>query len=268
MGYREIILADNPTAYWRLGETPGAPTSQDETLHNNDGTYSGGTLGVAGALVSANTALAMDGNDKVVLPPGIMNLATSTSPKSVECWFQTSAATAALVCARDDIDGNPVLDVVIGNNGAANLPGKASLLVRADNNTGLTHFHTSNRYDDGQWHHLVAVIRADKTMNLYLDGASDGGATHSMTVGATMDVPLIGDEQLNGAILNLVGSIDEVAIYDLALSNTQISAHYEARLLADLAPELVVMSRTNRNGRYPVIRDPYARIKRLSYPDR
>src|SRR5437868_14403115 len=37
--YRDTVLADAPTAYWRLGESPPATTAADESVNNYDGTY-------------------------------------------------------------------------------------------------------------------------------------------------------------------------------------------------------------------------------------
>jgi len=51
IAYRDVVLADNPAGYWRLGEASDTVTS-DETTNNLDGTYNGSpTLGVAGALL-------------------------------------------------------------------------------------------------------------------------------------------------------------------------------------------------------------------------
>lgn len=38
--YRPVVLADNPSGYWRLGESPGATAALDE-IGRNPGTYSG-----------------------------------------------------------------------------------------------------------------------------------------------------------------------------------------------------------------------------------
>src|SRR5262249_35831706 len=37
--YRAVVLADQPVAYWRLGEASGALHARDETGHGHDGTY-------------------------------------------------------------------------------------------------------------------------------------------------------------------------------------------------------------------------------------
>ena len=57
MAYVDEVRADNPTAYWRLGEASGTTAQEDDNLY--DGTYQNTpTLGVAGALVTdADTAV-------------------------------------------------------------------------------------------------------------------------------------------------------------------------------------------------------------------
>src|SRR5688500_11107092 len=49
--YANIVLADNPTAYWRLGETSGTTAVDSSVPGGNQGTYLNGvTLGIPGAI--------------------------------------------------------------------------------------------------------------------------------------------------------------------------------------------------------------------------
>ncbi len=73
---------------------------------------------------------------------------------------------------------------------------------------------TSNRaIDDGEWHHLVGVRAANGTGRLYIDGVLDNSASapaRNLAAGSTWIGP------------NFVGDIDEVAIFDRALSGSEV----------------------------------------------
>jgi hypothetical protein len=83
------------------------------------------------------------------------------------------------------------------------------------------------RFKQGEWHHLTGVVALDKLL-LYVDGeflkempyagpmASDGPETE------------IGHAQDGG----FIGLIDEVAIYDRALSSDEIQQNFHAQGLA------------------------------------
>src|SRR5438874_1551737 len=62
--YSQVILADHPIIYWRLGELSGR-TAFDSSGHGRDATYKKGPRkGVQGAIVGdADTAVRFDGLD-------------------------------------------------------------------------------------------------------------------------------------------------------------------------------------------------------------
>lgn len=84
------------------------------------------------------------------------------------------------------------------------------------------------RIDDGQWHHLVGVRDGANNINrLYVDGAEVATASHTYTADfGSATAPL------NLGWLNLslgfyyTGILDEVALYDRALSPKDIKTHY------------------------------------------
>lgn len=79
--------------------------------------------------------------------------------------------------------------------------------------------------NDGQWHHVVAVRDAGANLNrLYVDGAEAINVTQSYTTDFTSTGPIsIGYFSTS---YYFSGSIDELAVYDKALSSTEVSNHY------------------------------------------
>jgi hypothetical protein len=91
--YSDEILADNPAAYWRLGEATGTVAS--DQLGGNPGSYRNGvTLGQPGPLVGdTNTAVSFDGaNDFVTVPHS--SALNATSGVTVEGWIKRSKSGA------------------------------------------------------------------------------------------------------------------------------------------------------------------------------
>jgi len=89
------------------------------------------------------------------------------------------------------------------------------------------------------WHHLVGVFTTNGTVTVYVDGVRGGVTTIGGVLqngGPTLDRVLIGATRDGAtpaganASWNLKGYIDEVAIYDHALTAASIRAHYRATM--------------------------------------
>lgn len=233
--YAAAVLADSPRAYYRLAESSGT-NADDSSTNNSDATYNGSgiTYSVAGA-ISGNTAISMNGATWIDLPNGVLDIPTSSSAKSTECWFKTTANDACLIGGRGATD-TPVWDLAIGKNGASQDNGKLTLLIRDDANEGIGVLWSTATYNDGQWHHVVATFDASDNMRLYADGALVAGPTNYPTAsGFTFSTfARIGEDLYHGTsgagnlITPLNGSIDEVSIYDTELSAARVLAHYQA----------------------------------------
>ena len=91
--YSNQVLADEPLAYWRLGE-PSGTSAADASGNGNTGTYGGSpTLGATGALAGdTDTATSFDGvNDNVSVPNNAaLNLNGSFS---IEFWAKQTSFT-------------------------------------------------------------------------------------------------------------------------------------------------------------------------------
>ena len=86
-------------------------------------------------------------------------------------------------------------------------------------------------YADGAWHHVVATyVGSTKTVTVYLDGVAVGSPqvlTTALNTVLNSNGLAIGHDLNNGTTL-LSGSLDEVAVYPVALSAAQVSAHFSA----------------------------------------
>lgn len=209
--YRSVVLSDNPVSYWRLGESSGAVAADE--LGVNNGTYaaSGVALGGAGAIASdTNTAATFSGTSGVSIPDSAS--LHFSSAMTFEVWVNPT--TTGRIATKSATGGPDwFLNLETGN--------KFRFAV-AD--TGfVNHFSPfSAAVALYSWHHVAGVYDGAH-VRLYVDSVEQTPATAaSITINNNN-----GALQLAETGGSLAGTIDEVAVYNTALSAARILAHYQ-----------------------------------------
>ena len=142
---------------------------------------------------------------------------------SIEFWMKTDPASTC--------SGNQVIAGIKGSSGSLMWVGcldggtpEFELYDTAGN--GISIGGTTD-LTDGNWHHVVAVRDADANqLLLYLDGNLVGSAPVSYPAAFDLSAPLdIGWLNLNGGF-HFVGAIDDVALYNRALTAREVRSHY------------------------------------------
>ena len=238
-GLSSPVVSQAPTdAVLVLHFDEGSGTiAKDESGHGNDGTIHGATwtTGVSGK------ALQFDGVDDYVDcgDPADGSLDFGTGDFTAEAWIKTST--------------NKLMGVVIKMNNCVEGMGWVFIAyttpdVRFFIDDGIASpgpISTQN-YNDGAWHHIVGV-REGNTARLYYDGSEVKTEDISGIGSVSNSQPLlIGGEYSPGARgrdQHFNGVIDEVAIYNRALSPEEIKAHYLAKRAGgstkDSTPDLI-----------------------------
>jgi len=245
--YSDVVLADSPVAYWRLGEDTGAKAFNEGSIGPDvDSTYGGLAAGHYGqtslVATSTNTSVNFDGgNNRVDIPDNnqINNTGAPYSKKTIETWFVTDAfpsGTNRRVIYEQGGTGN-------GLNQYVRLDGGNYYLYYGaweNDGTARDHFPTRVQVTPGDTYHAVSVFDADNDMFvLYLDGApvsgkvgstieNIGSATGDVAIGAKRDATKFdsGNSTSNGNYFD--GRIDDVSLYNNALTLRQVQTHYEA----------------------------------------
>ncbi|MCB0911275.1 MAG: PKD domain-containing protein, partial [Propionibacteriaceae bacterium] len=215
--YGAMVYADDPDLYWRLAETTGT-TAADSGRSLNAGTYvNGPTQGVAGVLTD-NTAASFDGGNDFVTSNAQFSNPTIYSE---EAWFKTTDAT-----------GGKIMGFGNSNTGTSSSYDR-HIYLQPDGKvvfgvwTGQTNTITSaTAYNDGAWHHVVAT-QADDGMKLYLDGVLVGTNPQAAAQNYT-GYWKVGGDTTWGSDAYLNGTIDEVAVYSVELTQAQVTNHYTA----------------------------------------
>ena len=169
---------------------------------------------------------------------------------SVEFWFSSTQAfpdrywPGSGTFLSKATENNSSSDwVLIAGSAHDEDPGRVIVGSGAQGGADLT-LYSPTRLNDGRWHHVVWTRSAAGENCLYIDGdLAAVGRDSGGTVSNSRPITIGGDPILRGR--DLVGAIDEVAIYDHVLEPARIHAHQQAaeppgsRLFADFVAPLV-----------------------------
>ena len=198
--------------YWNFDEGSGT-VANDTSGNNNNGTINGATW-TAGKV--GNGALSLNGVNQYIT----INNSPSLNPIviSISAWIKTdSAGTYKQILTKDANEGGRVWQFRISNTN------KIQFIPFNSSTNG--NYAGSITVTDGLWHHVVGTWDG-VTINVYVDGVKDGNGTafsgslrtgqgNRVIVGAD-DIPPAPQDFFNG-------SIDEVRVYNRALSATEVS---------------------------------------------
>lgn len=195
--------------YWRLGD--GGATACEVT-GRNDGIYRGGfTLGAgAGLSGDQDRAAKFDGYTGSVSVPDSQSLSLGNS-FTAEAWVKRGSLGG----------GNQVIVSKQSGSWVLMFDGRDRLVLRRSN-VGDVATSTVTVADTGRWHH-VAATKSGGSVHLYLDGADVTGPVTNQTMVENLK-PLAIGQSSDSAYFR--GSIDEVAVYDGALTPAQIADRY------------------------------------------
>lgn len=227
--YAMTVAADGPVSYWRLGEAGGSVAA--DTTGANPGSYKAGTtLGAIGALpADADTSVAFNGSAGYVSVPNspVLNI---TNNLTVEAWAKPIAlgGVTQAVVHKGGSTGNSVWQYRIGLTSANKWRGTvyvgSTAITVTDPGTPST---TS-------WSHLVLTASAGR-LALYVNGQSVATALYSGAINTNTGVLAIG--RTGGASSDYFrGWIDEVAVYPVALTASQVANHYTIGSAIPTAP--------------------------------
>lgn len=212
--YAAAVAADNPVAYLRLGDVAATELEDEKQLYNGTISGTGVTLGVAGATSDNNTAVSLTGGNGCIDLNDVLDFAGSTF--SLEVWVKPDdfPELTGLVVKIADPAG---WAMTIGTDGKVTM------------GVGTQGMQSSAVLSKTAFTHVVAVWGAT-TGELYFNGTQVGMTTVNQKPPATNAHLGLGCffNTGNGRYGVLRGTLDEVALYDRALTAARVTAHFEA----------------------------------------
>lgn len=233
--YTALVLSNGPFAYWRMNEGSGT-TMIDSSGNAKNGNYVSATLAQPGpqppgfpGLENTNRAVTFNGTTTKgnVGTSGSLN---GTVDFTVMAWVKTTAG--GVVVQQRDNGG-------VGFNGQYqfSVSGGVHFFVY-NNGTYQFNITSSQSVSDGQWHH-IAGVRSGVNGYIYVDGvlsASDSGTYE--TLNSAIGTYVGYNQRDNSGYFN--GSLDEVTIFNKALSETAIQNLYQTGAVPP--PSLVTLT--------------------------
>ncbi len=234
-GYPGAVLADNPVAFWRLDETSG--TNMIDTYNLNNGIYSGAvTQGTAGLIFGGADASATFNSGTTVNGTATVPYNTSLNPGtfSVEFWADPLTTTVGgqyVVALQDRASGRRGYAVQFDN-----ITSYAWDFTLGTNNTQFTSISSPPpRVMAGNLYYIVASYDGT-TARLYVNG-------NLVSSLVTPYQPVVAPVNLTIASRNgnnyTHAILDEVALYNYALSPAQVATHYALGQSGTLAATIV-----------------------------
>jgi len=202
--YAAAVLADGPVSYWRLNETSG--TNAANAVTGPPGRYTGTfSLGAPGA-IAGDQAVTLGANGYVaVTHAAALNTADNFT---LEAWIK-----------RNTINSSAGLFAKGTKSYQVYIDATNKLILRQTGIGEITR-STTTLTDKTSFHH-IAVTKNAATVRLYIDGVdSTGTVTNRTLINTTADLIL------GAASGYLNGTLDEVAIYNHALTATTIANHH------------------------------------------
>ncbi|MBL9167790.1 MAG: hypothetical protein JNN07_08615 [Verrucomicrobiales bacterium] len=227
--YSETVLADAPLGYWRLNEgafTPPVAANAGSLAAVGQGAYRGGAINSTEApkepafigFEPGNTSLGLDGiNSYVSTVQGLLNGKRSYT---VSGWIRRGADQLA----RTGLWGqNDLMEFGYIDNTTIQAYTDGALDLRP------------GPFANDEWGHL-AVVSDGSSISIYANGVLALSRTHSTPADNSFFFNIGGGGVFDGGGNFFIGQIDEVAVYDKALSAFQICNQYAAAVAK--APEV------------------------------
>jgi hypothetical protein len=205
----------NLVGWWKFDETAGNAAG-DASPHQRTGTLSG-ELSFDRNSVDGKVgkALQFDGRKTWVEVKDYKGIA-GTRPRTVAAWIKATAPQGEIVAwGTEDFGQMFVFGYIRGRVGVT--PRGGYLYMNPE-----TH--------DDQWHHVAVVVRPAELPNLYDDVKLylDGAPAEIHDIGLLDLWPIQTGDKLNVRIgRGFKGSLDDLRLYDRALSDDQIQALFQ-----------------------------------------
>ena len=227
------VVRDGLVSYWSFDAADVEGDTVKDTVGGNDGTIVGAPKQVAGKFGQAfKFSGKPDAIDIGAPADGSLDFGDDTD-FSMVAWIKVDKAP--------ELDGNQSTIVSKGDGGGnARIlwkinTTKVSVTISHIQDGPTSHFLGGKDVTDGKWHHVLFVADRSDPTRLYINGKFDAEGQESDDIDITTESRMyIGASVRIGETTRryFEGLIDEVGIYDRALTDDEIERNYNAKGLA------------------------------------
>lgn len=219
--YQTSVVESGPKHYWRMSTTG---TITDLAGRGLLTTVGGVTTRPDGAIAD-EAAASFNGASGTTAYSPFAEPGPDTF--TLEAWFNTTSSWGGKIIglgsSQTGNSGSYDRQIYLANDGRVFF-GVYPGVVRTIN--------SAPGFNDGQWHHVAATMSSEG-MVLYVDGKRVASRADTTTGQAYSGYWRVGGDSTSGWSSSpsspyLNGSIDEVAVYDRALAQSELIAHYAA----------------------------------------
>ncbi|MDJ0337979.1 PKD domain-containing protein [Cryobacterium sp. PH31-O1] len=220
--YATTVQSDSPSSYWPLGEATGT-TAYDWAAASNETTGTGVTRNVTGALAAdSGTASRFSGTSAGTAASSAFE--TPRGAFTMEAWVKTTTTRGGKIIGL----GNALSGASTAYDRQVYMDNAGRLWFGVKPGV-LRTVNTTASYNNGQWHHIVASV-GEAGMSLYVDGALAAQRADTKSAAPIQGYWRIGGDNLSGwtsrpASDYIAADIDEVAVYNTALSASAVARH-------------------------------------------
>jgi len=230
--YVGVIMADQPVAYWRLGELTGE-TAVD-VAGGNDGAYLNFVvLGQPGALVDDPDKAAGFLSDWLTMVEVPYTPAVNSQQFTVEAWAKVMGGAGAYRSPLTSRDDQPQRGYIFYAT-----PGDVWQFWTGTGAQVGWNSITGPAVEYDKWTHLAATYDGT-TKRFYVNGAEVGNNTSAYGVNAVRPLRIgAGATDSPDGNFFFYGDVDEVAVFNKALPPERVLAHFGAGLGSTTPPTI------------------------------
>ena len=232
--YRSVILADNPVGYWRLSGVDCSSSTANEVVGTETVSF--------GSTNACNQAGALTGDaSKAAHGDGLSTSLSQVSNSDLNAGFKvvtTGQLSVEMWVKADATSGSGTDGAVILNHGNCTVGADWAIFI----NGGAPRVPIIIQYQSGgcssraavgastaiqtSYYYLVFTLNDGVHQIVYVNGVQEATTTSFTGTQANINTT-VGLWGYTGGTL-FKGTIDELAIYNHELTQTQITAHYNA----------------------------------------
>jgi hypothetical protein len=239
-------LTSGLVGYWTLDgkDTPWtsatAATTKDRSSNSNTGTLTNMSQATSTVIGKIGQGLTCNGTSQYVLLSKAVPAVSSGGAMSASLWMKGTDSYGGLFSLRSSVSSSPIFDISVGYDGSVDTSGKIRAITRYDSNLGLLSIGGTKSVNDGLWHHIVLVLdQANNYFRIYVDGVQTDNGTQSVDGAITTtanqssmcaEKNWIDTSYTTAGNRYYAGNVDEVRVYNRALSATEITQLYKQGL--------------------------------------